>query len=353
MKSSAIITGILILIFSFSNFFSRAQTDEIRLSVNFQNKTLKECIHILEAIRGLEFYYLEPDIANKKVNFDCSGLLLPECLENIFRANFLNYHQIGNRVYVFTGEPVREQLLTKPLTATKKQITEKPEKDLDKLKQQSFKIHEIGIPGKNKSNFAVLNGYVTGYETEEPVSNASIIVAGTSQGISTNKNGYYEIRLPIGNNTLQFSSIGMEPTQRIVNIYSDGRLDVQMETKINIIGDIDIYADQNGEVSRVFSGVERIEGEMLESLPALLGEPDVIKSTLMLPGVTTVGEGTAGFNVRGGKTDQNLILIDEAPVFYPSHFFGNFSAINSDMVDNAILFKGSIPSNYGGRVSSV
>ena len=345
--------AVLLFIFILSFLSGFSQVNEIRLNEDCSNKSLLKCINLLETRYDIKFYYRESDISGKKVSANCTGILLTECLEKICRSNFLNYYYTGNRIYLFKGKPVNETLLNKPVSEPEVIIERETQNDLDKLKQESFKVHKIGTPGRSGSKQATLRGIVTNFETGEPVPNASIIVAGTSRGISTNQQGVYEITLPVGNNTLQFSSIGMEPTQRIITIYSDGNLNVQMETKLNIIGDIDIFGEQNGEVSSVFSGVERFEGEMLESLPALLGEPDVIKSTLMLPGVTTVGEGTVGFNVRGGKTDQNLILIDNAPVFYPSHFFGNFSAINSDMVENAILFKGSIPSNYGGRISSV
>lgn len=344
---------VLIFIFSFGYLFTAAQENKIILSEEFRNKPLTEFIRLLELRHGFKIYYKESDVENKKVNADCSGVLLNDCLEEICTSNFLEFYRAGNRIYLFKGKPVSETLVKSVAEQPDSISRETTNKELTKLKQEAYKIYEIGTPGKIHSKYAMLSGYLFSFETDKPVANANIIVAGTSQGVSSNQKGYFEIRLPVGNNTLQFSSIGMEPTQRILNIYSDGTLNVQMESKMNVIGDVEIFGDQNGEVSSVFSGVERIEGEMLESLPALLGEPDVIKSTLMLPGVSTVGEGTVGFNVRGGKTDQNLILIDNAPIFYPSHFFGNFSAINSDLVDNAILFKGSIPSKYGGRISSV
>ncbi|MGM0531747.1 MAG: carboxypeptidase-like regulatory domain-containing protein, partial [Bacteroidota bacterium] len=350
MNSSALYkTIILNLLFSFGFLFSSGQ-DNVMVS---EKIAVEELIQNLEIKYNVKFYFQESALKNKKVNTNCGGITLDECLEEICSTISLEFYRSGDRVFLFEGEPVTETL-GKPIEDTPEiQPEEKPEKDLNQLKQQAFKIFEIGTPGKNNSGHAILRGHVTSYESGEPVYNANVILAGTSQGVSTNQNGYFEIRVPVGNNTLQFSSIGMEPTQRIVNIYSDGALNVQMETQMNIIGDIDVLGEQNGEVSRVFSGVERFEGEMLESLPAMLGESDVIKSTLMLPGVASVGEGTSGFNVRGGKTDQNLIMIDNAPVFYPSHFFGNFSAINSDVVENAVLYKGSIPSKYGGRVSSV
>lgn len=169
----------------------------------------------------------------------------------------------------------------------------------------------------------------------------------------TDNNGYYKIRLPLGNQTIHFSSIDMHATSRMINLYSDGRLDVVLETKYNLLEDVVVIGHGQGNLGQIHLGYEKIDVSVLKSIPVLLGEPDVIKSLITLPGVQTVGEGTSGFNVRGGKTDQNLILIDQAPIYYPSHFFGNFSAINSDIISDATLYKGSMPVRYGGRISSV
>lgn len=341
---------LFIVLFSCMYLYSVSQNE---VSGNSENKSIKELIQLLETRYGVKFYFQESEIRNIRVTTDCVGIDLDNCLEEIGRSTLLEFYRSGDRIYLFKGEPVARSLQNPLVGGTEFQPVKKPVEDSNHLKQKAYKIFEIGIPGKSNSEYAILSGYVTNYESGDPVYNGNVILAGTAQGVSTDQEGFYEIRVPVGNNTIQFSSIGMEPTQRILNIHSNGTLNIQMETKMNIIGDVDILGEQKGEVSRVFSGVERFDGKMLESLPALLGESDVIKSTLMLPGVATVGEGTSGFNVRGGKTDQNLILIDNAPVFYPSHFFGNFSAINSDVVENAVLYKGSIPSKYGGRVSSV
>lgn len=341
---------LFIVLFSCMYLYSVSQNEVLG---NSENKSIKELIQLLETRYGVKFYFQESEIRNIRVTTDCVGIDLDNCLEEIGRSTLLEFYRSGDRIYLFKGEPVARSLQNPLVGGTEFQPVKKPVEDSNHLKQKAYKIFEIGIPGKSNSEYAILSGYVTNYESGDPVYNGNVILAGTAQGVSTDQEGFYEIRVPVGNNTIQFSSIGMEPTQRILNIHSNGTLNIQMETKMNIIGDVDILGEQKGEVSRVFSGVERFDGKMLESLPALLGESDVIKSTLMLPGVATVGEGTSGFNVRGGKTDQNLILIDNAPIFYPSHFFGNFSAINSDVVENAVLYKGSIPSKYGGRVSSV
>ncbi len=144
----------------------------------------------------------------------------------------------------------------------------------------------------------------------------------------------------------------MESTKRNINLYSDGKLDVEMEVKVNILEGAEVVAHGKGNLGQAI-GMVKLDPLTIKSIPTLLGEADVMKSVLIMPGVQSVGEGTSGFNVRGGNTDENLILIDQAPIYYPSHFFGNFSSINSEIVQDATLYKGSIPVNYGGRISSV
>jgi hypothetical protein len=172
------------------------------------------------------------------------------------------------------------------------------------------------------------------------------------KGAISDGKGFYKITLPVGQHVLNFRCIGMEPVRRNINLYSDGRMDIDMEVKMNLLQDAVIVGHGNGNLGQMI-GREKIDIQTMKSIPTLLGEADVMKSVLILPGVSTVGEGTSGFNVRGGSTDQNLILVDQATLYYPSHFFGNFSAISPEIVDNATLYKGSMPVKYGGRISSV
>ncbi len=223
----------------------------------------------------------------------------------------------------------------------------------DILKHLQYQMINIGTPGRSSSGFATVSGILTSFENGQPVVGANIYVADTRKGVISSNNGYYEIQLPIGNQTIRFSSLDMYATDRIINLYSDGKLDVVLETKYNLLEDVVVVGRGSGNLGQVHLGVEEINISLMKTAPAFFGEPDVIKSLLNLPGVQSVGEGTSGYNVRGGKTDQNLILIDQAPIYYPSHFFGNFSAINNDIISNATLYKGSIPVRYGGRISSV
>lgn len=170
----------------------------------------------------------------------------------------------------------------------------------------------------------------------------------------TNEKGEFSAQVPEGTYIGYFSSMGKQTEQKILKVYRDQDLDVTLfETisELDLVTVTDRAIDAN--VMSTLPGATRMPMEELKLLPPLLGEVDVVKSMLLLPGVSTVGEGASGFNVRGGGVDQNLILMDGAPVFNPSHMFGFFSIFNQDAVNDATLYKGDIPAQYGGRLSSV
>ncbi len=166
--------------------------------------------------------------------------------------------------------------------------------------------------------------------------------------------GEFTVEIPEGTYIGYFSSMGKQTEQKILKIYRDQEIDVTLfesVSELDLVTVTDRAIDAN--VMSTLPGATRMPMEELKLLPPLLGEVDVVKSMLLLPGVSTVGEGASGFNVRGGGVDQNLILMDGTPVFNPSHMFGFFSIFNQDAVNDATLYKGDIPAAYGGRLSSV
>lgn len=332
---------------------SFGQDSEPVITGNFKDVKLIEFLENIEKQFKITFFYDNQLVENKSIDAVFDDEPLSECLQKIGLDLLLNFTLIENKIYIYTGSPIRKDFRGEVYREDSIRKIAHGQIGLDELRRQELIIKNIGIPGQMKGNIATLTGILKSFDDKTPIANGNVIVAGTTTGVATDKDGRFEIRLEKGNHTLQFSSVGKKATQRIINIYSDGRLDVELETKVTLIGDIDIFGDKKETVSDVRSGVERISEKMIRSIPALLGEPDIMRSTLLIPGVQTVGESAQGFNVRGGKTDQNLIIVDGAPLYYPSHFFGNFSAVNSDMVKEVILYKGSIPAQYGGRLSSV
>ncbi|MDR1715602.1 MAG: TonB-dependent receptor [Prevotella sp.] len=173
------------------------------------------------------------------------------------------------------------------------------------------------------------------------------------QGSFGDESGYYILTLPQGEYNLIFKLIGYNTKQIKIKLNEDKTLNVDLEPEVVSLGEVEISAQRTNEnVKNVQSGVDKLEIEMVNKIPVLLGERDILKTIQLLPGVMSAGEGNTGFYVRGGSNDQNLIMLDNATVYNPSHLFGFFSTFNSSAVDNMTIYKGSMPAQYGGRLSS-
>lgn len=199
-----------------------------------------------------------------------------------------------------------------------------------------------------------IKGNVTDSDNGEELIGATILVKQKETGVVTNVYGFYSITLPKGKYTLVFSYIGYLSQEIEVSLEENKTLNVQLKEDKNELEEIVVLGEEvNQNVISLEMGVSKLEVGTIKKVPALLGEVDVIRTIQLTPGVSTVGEGASGFNVRGGNIDQNLILLDEALLFNSSHLFGLFSVFNSDAIKDVKLVKGGIPAQYGGRLSSL
>jgi hypothetical protein len=198
-----------------------------------------------------------------------------------------------------------------------------------------------------------LTGIVTNAETNEPVQGVNIFADGLYSGQETDANGKYFLSLPAGEYRIVFRHAAMIPKVFKVGLYAHGLLNVKMSPKVVDLSEIIISArgaEQN--IKHATTGIVEMSIEQVKTLPALMGETDVIKSLQLFPGVTSVGEGSSGVNIRGGRSDQNLTLMNEALVLSSNHAMGFLSSFNHDVVGNFTLYKGNVPSYYGGRASA-
>lgn len=199
-----------------------------------------------------------------------------------------------------------------------------------------------------------LSGKIREDKFQEPVVGATII--SEDAGISTTSDirGDFKIRLPVGSHLLSFQTLNYEKQAFLLTIYESGNLDIILKEDPLVLNEIIVQSDideENFETEVTAKTI--ITAKEIQEIPTFLGEVDVVKSIQLLPGVNNVGEGSSGFNVRGGSADQNLILLDEAIVFNPNHLFGFFSAFHPDAVEEVAFYRGAMPAEYGGRVSSV
>ena len=198
-----------------------------------------------------------------------------------------------------------------------------------------------------------LSGYIRDAASGEELISASIVNE-SRQGTVTNIYGFYSLTLPAGEYTFTISYIGYETMTKKINLNASQTVNFELKEATNELQEVQVTAKKLDEnLNRAEMSTTQLTAKPIKTIPQFLGEFDVIRSITLLPGVTTVGEGASGFNVRGGKTDQNLILLDEAPVYNSSHIFGFFSVFNGDAVRDLKLYKGGIPAPFGGRLSSV
>ncbi|NOZ34448.1 MAG: TonB-dependent receptor, partial [Chlorobi bacterium] len=186
-----------------------------------------------------------------------------------------------------------------------------------------------------------------------PVYPATLVINETKKEVVTNKSGYYKLVLNPGVYTLSVSSLGSYSKNFNLSVTANGTHNIFLETKPIALDEVIISSNQNENVKDLKMGFEKIDIKNIKNLPSILGEKDVIKVALLLPGVQTVGELSSGFNVRGSPADQNIFYLNNLPVYNPSHVFGLFTSFNSDAIKEFRFYKSNIPIEYGGHLSSI
>lgn len=199
-----------------------------------------------------------------------------------------------------------------------------------------------------------LNGYVKDAENGEALIGANIVVKGTSTGAITNAYGYYSLSLKPGPYTILYSYVGFSESEKKLNLQADQTLSIELTPSAEMLNEVVVSSErQNSNIASSKMGLEKLDSKTINKIPVLFGEADVIKTLKLLPGVVSTGELSSNISIRGGGRDQNMLLLDEATVYNNSHLLGLFSVFNNDAIKNVQLYKGIIPAQYGGRLSSL
>lgn len=198
----------------------------------------------------------------------------------------------------------------------------------------------------------LLSGVIKDSDTGRGIAQAFLFFPSIKKEIQTGDDGKFQVELNEGHHLIVLNAPGFAEIQRSVRLFADMNFDIEMYEKLIELQEVEVSAASMDQALALHLGSQQISTEALRKIPPLLGERDLIRSILSMPGVKTVGEGASGFNVRGGNVDQNLLLIDNAPVFNSSHLLGLFSIIDADVIQSVSLHKGAMPARYGGRLSS-
>jgi hypothetical protein len=352
----------ILVFFVFLADLSAQPKDDIRINGSFRNLTFQEFATRLEQQYPIHFYFGESWVSSLQVNLDAENLSVPELMDKLLLTTTLDYlYQSPGSIYILPDKKFVRQLPEYYLSSVgldsmqgkQKNLTGIEEKYLLGRQPDRIKTFIIGSWDKaKKGQMAVITGKLTDEETGESLVNAIIYVPSLKKGAATDANGFATLALKPGVYSVVFQYLGMTEAKGNLDVRSDGYFSLSLKKKFDAIGEVLVRGEKTQKRSSK-PGLENISVKTMKELPTLMGEKDVMKVAQMLPGIVSVGEGSAGVNVRGGNADQNLFYINEVPVYNSSHLFGFFSSINSDIIDNFSIYKGQIPAEYGGRLSSV
>ncbi|OON69843.1 TonB-dependent receptor [Hymenobacter sp. CRA2] len=332
------------------------------ISARFANASFEQFAQQIESQTKYRFHFEPLTVDSLCINLTVEQQPLPAVLDAVFKQGGLRYAiDEQSRVYITSGQALQTGLAPmffQPLTDGSVATAPGGDDPLDALNKPRTKrnaegrVYDIGQT-PNPSGKATVAGHVRDANTGEPAVGVSVYVESPSVGASTDQFGYYSLTLPLGRHAIMVRGIGIKNTRRVVVLRNDGKLEIDVEEDVTPLKEVVIEGEKDRNVSGMQMGLEKLDIKTIKQVPTAFGETDILRVVLTLPGVKSVGEGSTGMNVRGGSTDQNLILFNDATVYNPSHLFGFFSAFNPDVLKGVELYKSAIPAKYGGRLSSV
>jgi hypothetical protein len=210
-----------------------------------------------------------------------------------------------------------------------------------------------GLSSRAQSMYTI-SGSVRDSLTGEAVIGATVLATPSNAGTVTNAYGFYSMTLKAGEYVLAVRYLGYTATLKPVQLSKNLKMDFRITESAELLNEIVVTSEREDDLlNRTEMGTEKLDVRKAEKIPVMMGEKDILKTLQLLPGIKSAGEGSVGLFVRGGGADQNLILLDEAPIYNASHFLSFFSVFNSDALKDVTLYKGSMSAEYGGRLSSV
>lgn len=356
----SLLTALLLMVCTM--MYGQNQATIPRVTVNYKQVLLKVLLPELEKHSGYRFFYDAIIIDSVKVDISANNELLDKVLSTAFANTDIHFSIDADKNIFITKETLVKTTLppdffneakTKPGTTDSVVYFGEKEKTVPPATLEN-KLYIIGLPNsRNTKPRVAITGYIHDAKTGEPVAGATISAGSGATPVVTDQFGYYALSLPRGRHTINIKSLGMRETKRQLMAHDDGGLNIDLQSEVITLSAVTVRTDRTNQVRNMQMGLQRIDVKTLKQVPVVFGEADVLRVVLTLPGVKSVGEASTGLNVRGGAADQNLILLNDATVYNPSHVFGLFSAFNAETIKDVQLYKSGIPVKYGGRLSSV
>lgn len=361
MKYLRLLIGILLVLMVTT---AAGQSDSLRVTADYHNLPFLVFIKKASDELNVRFFYPADSVPDIRMKV----LQPPADLLQVLRVNlepagfFVSMDRNGN-VFVNRGQAIATRLpdnffsLSQKSPADTERNTSPAGSEKDFLRTNNEYIARTFTIGNRKAGAryasAAIGGQALSFNDSTPLPGATLYIEELQRGAVSGEDGSYQLEVPKGKYTVVVRSIGYEESWFKVEVLSAGDLDFYLLKKVFLMETVEISSEAEHNVKSVQMGMEKLSLKDIKEIPTVLGERDIIRVALLLPGVQSVGEGAAGFNVRGSPADQNLFVIGGIPVYNTSHLFGFFSAFNPDIVSDFTLYKSSIPAQYGGRLSSI
>ncbi len=356
--------SLLILISLLLSVGTLAQKPRFVVNISITNEGFKSFVDQVESQADLRFYYRAEWFGDKNFTYRADSVEIGDALYEVLKGTGLHFDIIDSmRVIILPDGRLNMQLPVlysesgdyMEMDAMDDYMGVKAGEYLSgtRPKQITQTIVVGNENGTSNSSIARVKGKLTNIVTGEPVLGATMVDLESGKGAVSDQNGNVNMALQPGKRSMRFSFIGMEPIDLTLDVLSDGDFKLEMRPAVIALDEVQIMGEQYRDINTTDIGVERFSMNSLKQVPVFMGERDVIKISQLLPGITSAGEASVGVNVRGGNVDQNIFYVNRMPVYNTSHLFGFFSAFNSDIIRDFSIYKGSVPANYGGRLSSV
>jgi len=339
------------------------QEQRLSFSGHLQEASFKDFTELVEEQTGIRFFYKESWVSNIRVSLAASDLPLEPVLDSLLLPAGLNYF-IDEWMHLFLTDSSaliaslpeykdRSKAVEEEAELEEQELTAAEQNYIDGRKERVPEVIHVGsadrsTPGKN----TLVTGHIYDDESGEPLIGATVYISSLGKGTATGLDGRFSLLVKPGTYGVECNNMGMEALRFTLVVHSAGDLNLSMTRTLIALDEVVIIAGQHDNVSGSQMGYERLNYNILKQVPLVMGERDIINVVKLLPGVQSVGEGSAGFNVRGSAADQNMIYIDKVPVYNSSHLFGFFTSFSPEIVRDFTLYKSNLPASYGGRLAS-
>ena len=355
--------NLLLLIHVF--FFGHALQDkspDTLVSCHFKDAPFNEFCEFITAKTGVNIYIHEAWAAGLTVTMDADNIRAKTAVELALKGKGLEVSLWNGDLVVMPGEKLPEKLPgfealhpeSDSAHAGAHAITRSEEHYLTGRKADVLQTIRVGRKGAAGSDAMVtIRGRITDQQTGESLIGATMYLEETNTGTATDLNGLLSMVLKPGSYTAVFAYMGLEKKRALLEVHSGGEFNIELKKSAIEMKEVVVFGDRQMNFRFKAPGLEKISAKAIKEIPMMMGERDILKVSEMMPGIVTVGEGSAGLNVRGGNYDQNAFYLNRIPIYNTSHLFGFFPVFNADIVKDFSIYKGYIPAEYGGQLSSV